>query len=235
MKDVKETAPKKTTAKKTAVKKEAAEVKEEVKQAITEPEINKDAEINELKAQIEQLKNMMIQQAQAQPQVIYSAASTERVHFLWIANVADDNVVEFGPGGMYGRVVGKTGSFFVPKDEMSRMLDSAARYYMNQRWLIVVNGLTDDEREAMGVAYKEGELLDVDTFRKIAKKPKDELAEIYSELCDSHKEMVAARLHEEFEKGNNVDRETVKALNKIYPSVAFKDIIEKMNQDDLEE
>lgn len=234
MKDVKETAPKKSTAKKAATKK-AAEVKEEVKQEVPAPEVDKDAEINDLKAQIEQLKTMMLQQAQAKPQVIYSTGSTERVHFLWIANVSDDNVVEFGPGGLYGRVVGKTGSFFVPKDEMSRMLDSAARYYMNQRWLIVVDGLTEDEREAMGVNYKEGELLDVETFRKIAKKPKEELAEIYEELCKPHKEMVAARLHEEFEVGHAVDRETVKILNKIYPSVAFKDIIEKMNQDDLEE
>lgn len=39
------------------------------------------------------------------------STSTEQVHFLWMAPVADDNVVQFGDGGMYGNIVGKTGSF----------------------------------------------------------------------------------------------------------------------------
>lgn len=234
---------KKTTAKKTTKKAAVKpEVKEETVKAIPAEdkaeavdEVKKEtvSEVEALKQQIEMLKQQIALQAQVQPQVIVSAASSERIHFLWLANVADENVVEFGPNGMYGRIVGKTGSFYMPKDEFSRILDSAARYYLDQRWLIVVSGLDKNEREALGVDYKEGELLDVDTFRKIAKMPRAELCEVYKELCESHQNMVAARLHEEFENGKRIDREMVVALNRIHSSVALKDIIEKMNENDL--
>ena len=192
-----------------------------------------DGRIKDLEAQIAALKEEL-KSRPSQPQIIVATPDNgERVHFLWQAEVAHDNTVEFGDGGMYGRIVGKTGSFYVPKNDLSRVLDSAARLYLDKRWLIIVSGLTEDEREALGVDYREGEILDKRAFAKLLEMDRDELVSIYRELCDSHKEMVAKRFYEAFKDGKAVSRETVVALNGVSPIEAFKAIISDMNEADL--
>lgn len=193
----------------------------------------RDSIIAELRAELER-QRVEISQLQ-KPQVIVTQPDTERVHFLWLANVADDNVKSFGEGGMYGRIVGKTGNFFVPKNELSRILDEANRRFIDNRNLIIISGLNEEEREMLGVNYKEGELLDVKTFRDIAKLPHDMLIGIYTELCEAHQNMVAERFNEAYKNGGYIDRKTILELNAIHPSVAFKDIIEHMNAKDAGE
>lgn len=208
---------------------------EEPKKVVTEPKADKkDIEIENLKAQLSQLKEMMAQQSAQPHQIIVTSDNSERVWFLWMAEVAEDNQILIGENGQYGRIVGKTGTFYVPKNDLSRVMDSAMRYYLNHRWMIVLSGLTDDEREALGVNYKDGEIMDEKVFRNIAKMDKKELLEVFPGLCEPHKEMVASKIHEAYMNKKNVDRETVVALNKIYPNVAFKDILEDMNAADME-
>ena len=231
----------KTRQAKAAVEVEEAKAVEAVAEGVATVKANfaeakvvdqKEIEIENLKAQIEQLKQLV--QAQPQPQqIVVSTDNGERVWFLWMADVADDNVTLIGEHGEYGRIVGKTGSFYVPKNDLSRVLDTANRYYLQNRWMIVVSGLDDDEREALGVLYKEGELLDQKAFMKITELDHDTLFEIFPALCDSHKEMVASRYHEAYEEGKKIDRKTVLELKKIYPSPAFTDIIERMNEEEL--
>lgn len=187
-----------------------------------------------------QIEAMQAQMASlAMPKVIQVAADTEKVHFLWQAPVADDNVVLFGEGGMYGRITGKTGSFFVPKSELSRILDSMTRLFLEKRWLLVLDGLDDDEREALGIAYKDGEVLDKRAFAKMVDLG-DEILEIFPLLCDSHKEMVGQRFYEAWVAGNkNVKRETVVELLKMSKAAGveikgFSAIIEEMNAADLD-
>ena len=189
-----------------------------------------------LQKQIEMLQMQMT--TMAQPHVIQVAADTEKVHFLWQAPVADDNVVLFGEGGMYGRITGKTGSFFVPKSELSRILDAMTRLFLQERWLIVVDGLTQDEREALGVDYKDGEVLDRRAFAKMIDLG-DEILDIFPRLCDSHKEMVGQRFYEAWQAGNpNVTRERVVELLRMSKAEGkeirgFSAIIEEMNEKDL--
>jgi hypothetical protein len=175
----------------------------------------------------------------AAPQIIQVAADTEKVHFLWQAEVADDNVARFGEGGMYGQIVGKTGSFYVPKSELSRVLTERNRVFMKRRWLIVVSGLDDEEREALGVDYKDGEILDKRAFSKMIDLG-DELLEIYPKLCDGHRKMVAQRWAEAYEAGNpNVTRERTVKLNEMSKAAGsargdFTGIIERMNAQDAQ-
>ena len=207
-------------------------------QFVTEEQIvdereRRDEEIEALKAQIEQLKQLMAEQAAQPPQqIVVSTDNSERVWFLWMADVADDNVTLIGEHGEYGRIVGKVGTFYVPKNDLSRILDTANRYYLEQRWMIVVDGLTDEEREALGVDYKEGELLDRKAFMKITELG-DTLLEIFPALCTSHKDMVASRFHEAYESGKKLYRPLIVELNKMYNSPAFVDIIERMNAEEL--
>lgn len=172
------------------------------------------------------------------PQVIQVAPDTEKVRFLFQAEVSDDNVYEIGPQGMYGRIVGKTGSFFVPKSDLSRVMDSMFRLLLEKRWIIAVDGLTDEERDAYGVAYREGELLDKKGFAKMVELG-DKILDIYPHLCQGHREMVAKRYHEAYQnKSMFVKRDVVVALNSMSKQFGskdgdFVDIIEAMNQADI--
>lgn len=179
-----------------------------------------------------------VPQQSATPNIIQYVGDTEKVQFLWQAEVADDNVMLFGDGGMYGQVVGKSGTFFVPKSELSRVLTDVNRVYLKRRWLIVVSGLTDEEREALGVNYREGELLDKRAFAKLLELG-DELLDIYPKLCEGHKKMVAQRYMEAYTNSSPyVTRERVMKLNAMSKAGGgkgdFTPILEKMNAQDVE-
>ena len=182
----------------------------------------------------EALKNIP---QQAAPQVVQVSASTEQVHFLWMAPVADDNVIQFGDGGMYGNIVGKTGSFYVPKPDLSRILTEQNRRFMKERWLIVVSGLNGEEREALGVNYREGELLDKRAFARMVELG-DGLLDIYPTLCEGHKMMAAQMYADAYRQGSRyVTRERTVKLNalskrKDHEKGDFIAIIEDMNAED---
>ena len=210
---------------------------------VIEKEPAEDPMLKALREQNELLQRQMAEmQAQmaalAMPKVIQVAPDTEKVRFLWQAPVADDNVVLFGEGGMYGRITGKAGSFFVPKNELSRILDSMTRLFLEKRWLLVVDGLNEEERDALGVNYKEGEVLDKRAFAKMVELG-DEILDIFPALCDSHKDMVGQRFYEAWTAGNPaVKREIVVALLRKSKETghevkAFSAIIEEMNEKDL--
>ena len=215
-------------------------VAETPSEKVEDPTLKALREQNEmLQKQMEQLQAQLI--AMQKPQVIQVAADTERVYFLWQAEVADYNLVTFGPGGMYGSITGKTGTFSVPKNEMSRILDDRTRRFIQKRWLIVLDGLTDDEREAMGVAYTDGEIMDKKVFTRMVDLSKDEICEVYEKLCESHKEMVGRRYYEAWQAMNPaVTREKVIALRNITRDMglgikAFQTILQEMNASEEEE
>lgn len=198
---------------------------------------SRDLEIEELKKQLAEMQEML-KQAQFAPQVVQVAPQeAERVHFLFEAEVADDNIFSPGENGRYGRIIGKTGSFYVPKNEISSVMDAQFRSMLENRWIIVVSGLSEDEREAFGVDYKEGEYLDKKAFAKMVDLG-DEMLEIYPKLCKGHQEMVAKRYYEAYKNGNpKVTRELVVELNKLSRKAGsekgdFIGIIEMMNEAD---
>lgn len=213
------------------IKKELEEQKEMV-EAKADEEIK--AETKALQAQVDELKRLLAEQQSRPAQIIQVEKDSERVLFLWQAEVADDNTVVFGDNGRYGKIVGKTGSFYVPKNDLSSVLDAQTRRYLDNRWLIVISGLNDEEREALNANYKEGELLDKKAFAKMMELD-EKILEIYPKLCDAHKEMVAKRYYEVWSSGKGkLNREVVVALNKLSPNDGFKAIIEEMNAKDTE-
>ena len=222
----------------TKPQRETQEIKEPVKaeQAAAEEKAVQYSEA-QVHAMIAKAVAEAIAKVQQPQQIIQVTADTEKVHFLWQAEVADENVYEIGPNGMYARLVGKTGSFYVPKSDLSRAMDGMFRLFLQKRWIIAVDGLTEFEREAYGVNYKEGELLDKVAFAKLVDLG-EKMLEIYPTLCAGHKEMVAQRYHEAFAAGNvNVTRHIVVELNRMSKEAGskhgdFADIIEAMNEAD---
>ena len=152
--------------------------------------------------------------AGVKPQVVQVMADTEKVTLRWCAPVADDNLAVFGPNGMYGTVTGKNGTVMVPKSEWSRFYDETARRLIDRRWLVVLSGMTDEERALYRCRYRKGEVLDEKAFR-CAVSMGDKLLDIFDDLCTEHQEMVAKAYYEAWERGEvtEADRSLLKTLN----------------------
>lgn len=159
------------------------------------------------------------QLAQVQtPQVIQYSGDSEKVIMRFQAEVADDNVAEFGQGGMFGKVTGKRGTIQIPKSEFSRFYNEQTKWMMEKRWLIVLSGMTDEERELYGVKYRPGEVLDDMAFAKMLDMSDDEMLKTFPALCESCREMVARRFRDAYSKRDHrvVGRlDLVRALNRM--------------------
>lgn len=219
-------------ARKAAKEAKEAEAREDVKN-----EENSEYEL--LKAQNEAMKKQMdalmaqLQEMQ-KPQIIQVSTDSPNVHLMWQAEVADDNVVAFGDGGRYGTIKGKRGEFFMRKTDFSTIMDERMRFYLANRWLIVLDGLTQEEREAYEVDYKDGEYLDKKAFAKMIEIGAD-ILNIYPNLCEGNKKMVSQRYADAFNNGQHIDRAVVEKLNEMSktpknPRGDFVQIVEALNR-----
>ena len=220
---------------------EARKAAKAAKEAEARENATKDnsGEIDALKEQNDalqkQLQQLMKQMQNLQkPQVIQVSADVAKVHLMWQAEVADDNVVMFGDGGRYGTVKGKRGEFYMPKTDFSTIMDERVRYYLEKLWLIVLDGLTEDEREAYGVDYRDGEYLDKKAFSKLIEIGSN-ILDIYPNLCEGNKRMVAQRYADAFANGKKLDEQVVRKLNEMSkssqnPRGDFIQIVEAMNR-----
>lgn len=200
-------------------------------------ETEANSEIESLKALVKQLQDQLAAQ---KPHVVQVMADTEKVVMRFQAEVADDNVATFGPEGMYGQVTGKTGTITVPKSEWSRFYNESVRNMIYRRWLIVLSGMDERERELYGCNYKPGEILDEMAFHKLLDLGR-ELIAVFPALCDAHKEMVASRFLTAWMDGDSraTDRELIVALNEMsknekHKKGMFQPIIEGLNAKDAE-
>ena len=226
-----------TTTRKTSTTKKATEAKAEEVKAVEEPVVEaKEAPKMFSEADVQAMIAKAVAEAVAQaqkPQIVQiTTPESERVQFLYMDEVADDNKQDFGPNGMFGSVTGNRGYFSVPKADLSRAMDGMFRMLLERRRLIVVSGLTDEEREAFGVNYRDGEVLDEQAFTRMVEIG-DQMLEIFPNLCAGHREMVAKRYYEAYvSKNPAVTRELVVELNKISRKLDGGDG-EMMNEADL--
>lgn len=204
---------------------------------VVETKTEQNSEIEALKSLVKQLQDQLAAQ---KPHVVQVMADTEKVVLRFQAEVADDNVATFGPEGMYGQVTGKTGTITVPKSEWSRFYNESVRNMIYRRWLIVLSGMDEQERELYGCNYKPGEILDELAFHKLLDLGRDLIA-VFPALCDTHKEMVASRFLTAWMDGDSraMDRDLIVALNELskddtHKKGMFQSIIEGLNAKDAE-
>lgn len=179
---------------------------EDVQRMIAEAMAKQQAEFSKQLAQVQT------------PQVIQYSGDSEKVIMRFQAEVADDNVAEFGQGGMFGKVTGKRGTIQIPKSEFSRFYTEQTKWMMEKRWLIVLSGMTDEERELYGVKYRPGEVLDDMAFAKMLDMTDEEMLQTFPALCESCREMVARRFRDAYSKRDHrvVGRlDLVRALNRM--------------------
>lgn len=139
------------------------------------------------------------------------------VTMRFVDEVNDHNVVYLGKDGKYGQIIGKRWTGQVPKmafigDFRTPMIQQL----LKNRNLIVVDGLTDDERRLYGVMYGDGEFIDEKLYDRMIRMDEKSLVELYENLCPEWRRMLAVRFADAYEDGKlRVTREALLALNRI--------------------
>lgn len=156
----------------------------------------------------------------------------EYVTVLYLDAVADSSILTLGKLGQINRV---GGTLDIPKKEFFQGIDSKVEKLMQRRELIVVAGLTDEERSRYGLNYKEGELLSADMYYKLLDLDVKVLYGIFPKLCANHQRIVAKLFISAYEDGDNrIHPDTVKELNRLSkktdPDGMFTSILKDMGK-----
>ena len=138
------------------------------------------------------------------------------VTIIWQAEVNDANELLIGPNGKYGVITGKHAVIPIQhRDFVSDFRTTTMQYYLKTRNLIVVDGLTDDERKVYGLEYRQGEYLEPAVYERLIEMG-DKVLEIFPKLHPTWREMVATKFTDAYE--NHIlkcSREALIEMNKI--------------------
>lgn len=135
------------------------------------------------------------------------------VTIAFMAEVSKDNVLEL-PG--YG-ILRPSSYLEIPKKEFGgKFMTQLARQLIDKRHVLVLNGLTQDERVRWNCDYKDGEVLDEYLFDHLLDLPTSKICDIYERLCAEHRKFVVRRFITAQEKHDNrLSIEKLKALNAV--------------------
>lgn len=189
---------------------------------------------DELNAAVKAAVAEAMKNIQAQPTVV-QVEKTEYVELLFLGQFAEGTSVVLP---LWGQITRTGETLDVPKKDFLRGLGKQTnKEFLKNRKLLVVNGVTPEERKRFGIDYKEGEVLTQSAYYKLLQLPQEEVCGIYSRLCDEHKELVARVFYTAyFEKWHrDIPIETVKALNEISKSVRPEGLFRLILKDKADE
>lgn len=138
----------------------------------------------------------------------------DRVTLLFIGAISSGTTVALGKLGSFNRA----GMMIEVSKELflANLGVPVVDDLLRKRQIIVVNGLDKNEQVQYGLDYKQGELLTQQMFYRILDLPKKEICDIYSKLCESHRDTVSKLYVDAYFNGDNrINIETVKELNDI--------------------
>ena len=137
------------------------------------------------------------------------------VKILYIDSAIDKNEIKIGRG----RSISGSGRVFSVRlaEFEGEFMTPVIMSLIDQRTLIILDGLTDEQREQYHCLYKEGEVLKKEgMFDFLISCDTEKAVEIFTELCKEHRTLVGRRFLEAWDKGDNrITRDKVEALNKI--------------------
>lgn len=113
--------------------------------------------------------------------------ASETVTLLFIGGIAPGTTVTLDG---IGKIPRDGNILTVSKRDFLMNLGNTTDLLMRKRKLIVLEGLTDEERVRYGVKYEDGELMTQETYQKLLDLPADKLVPIFSGLCEEHKMIV---------------------------------------------
>lgn len=150
----------------------------------------------------------------SQPQtVVINNAKEEMVTLLCMETVAKDSTV---PIGKLGEIQGWGGTRDIPKKEFLQNITPAISNRLKDRRLVVLDGLTEEEKERYGVNYTDGELVSSNIYYKLLSMGEDEVIKIFSKACFRHKQIIATLYIDAYMNGDNrINQPFMQRLNEI--------------------
>ena len=204
----KKTAKKETATEPEAVQTEAVVQTEEVQDM--QAEVKEENEAIFTRAQVEEMIAEAVRKA---TQATVKEAADDMVTMLYLAEVSKDDTLIL-PG--FGTLRPHSYLQVTKREFGSKFMSTLARKLIDRRYLLVISGLTDDERERWNCLYRPGEVMSEKVFDKILTLPKDEICEIFRHLCPEHRQFIATRFITAAErKDNRVSLDKAVALNEI--------------------
>lgn len=213
----------------TVNKAKASEVKTTSKKQYSSEEIANVLNTPEAQAAMQKMiAEMLAKQPQPVMQVNYQ--KEEMVTLLYMGAVAEGSMVTLWEGF---EIQGRGGTRDIPKKEFLQHLSQGVIKRLKDRRLIVVDGLSDDERERYGVKYNDNELASVDIYYKLLSYDEDKIINIFKNVCDSHKTIIASLFKTAYmAHDNRINQPLIERLNKasktIDPKGMFSDILKDM-------
>ena len=201
---------------------EEGTVSETPLETVSEPETEED-KLTISKKELDVLIASAVASALAKtaPQIVQVAPTENPVVLLFLGGIMPGSTVALGE---LGNIYRDGGTLTVSKENFFSKLNGTAEYMLRTRQLIVVSGLTDEERERYGVLYNEKELLNEKTYGRLLSYSPEELKTIYVSLCPEHKAIAAKAFRTAIDnQDGRVTEEKLKLLAKADKEAGVKD------------
>lgn len=237
--EVKKTTKKTTSTPKSKEKKATTEEKvkaAEEKKTYTAEEIESVLNSPEAQTTLQAMVAKMLAQAQTAQtnNVVAVPIKEETVSLLYMGVVAEGSTVHLND--VLGDIQGRAGTRDIPKREFMQNLTPEVLKRLKDRRLIVLDGLSDDERERYGIQYEEGELLSANVYHKLFSWSDDKIVEVFQKACKKHKDVIATLFIDAYQAHNkHVTQKLVERLNEVSkeadPAGMFTAILKDMARD----
>lgn len=166
----------------------------------------------------------------AKHQAAYRPAD-ETVTLLYMGCVAEGSTVPLNE--KLGQIQGRGGTRDINKREFLQNLTPNILRRLKDRRLIILDGMTDEERERYGVKYTDGELLGADIYHRLLDMPEEKILAIFDKACYRHKQLIATLFIDAYmARDNRINQYLVQKLNEVSkktdPEGMFKSILKDM-------
>ena len=166
----------------------------------------------------------------AKHQAAYRPAD-ETVTLLYMGCVAEGSTVPLNE--KLGQIQGRGGTRDINKREFLQNLTPNIIRRLKDRRLIILDGMTDEERERYGVKYTDGELLGADIYHRLLDMPEEKILAIFDKACYRHKQLIATLFIDAYmARDNRINQYLVRKLNEVSkktdPEGMFKSILKDM-------
>ena len=176
------------------------------------------------------------------PVVKVAPQKEEMVTLLYMGAVADGSSVHLND--KLGDIMGRGGTRTISKTVFFENMTPNVLNRLKDRRLIVVDGLTDEEKDRYGVNYADGELVGNDIYYKLLDMDADTVVRIFKNACFRHKQLIAALYGDAYSAHDNrINQPLIEKLQKASKAVEkegmftaiLKDMARVLGDNDEEE
>ena len=155
-------------------------------------------------------------QKSVKPQVIY-ARTDEQITLCYAGPMAAGTVYNMPEIGNINR---QFGYITVNKENFLQKKYYKIDNKLRKRLLLVVSGMTDEERARYGVLYKPGEILSEKVFEGLLDLSVEELCTEFNRVCEEHKRIITTEIMSAFYQGDpRATQDKVKAINDLSKAI----------------